>query len=94
MVQITSIARPASTWNQQRYRLSLIRRDESFRVRLVRLCGERGWTWNDLARASGVPAPTIKQSAQQTGVRAETIYRLASALGVTMGYLFTGREAS
>jgi DNA-binding XRE family transcriptional regulator len=70
-------------------------RPETFGERLRRLRTERGLTKDQLAAASGISVPAIKQiQVRQVAASAYTVAQLADALGVSMDYLFLGRGES
>ena len=62
--------------------------------RLVSLCGQRGWTINQLATASGVSPSTLKSilygNSQNPGV--VTIKMLCDGLEISLAEFFSGPE--
>jgi hypothetical protein len=93
MALIAGTSRAMGSGRVDPRKLRSARQKESFRDRVKRLKSARGWTFDELAAASGVPAATIKQSATCPGVTAATVSRLALALNVSMDYLFRGGES-
>ena len=58
---------------------------------LKRIRGERNWTLEDLAEASGVSTGMLSQVERGgSNPSFKTLYRLANALGVPLGYFFLG----
>lgn len=51
---------------------------------------ERGWTQQHIAMASGVAQATVNGWLGGSTPRADALYRLASALGISMEELLTG----
>jgi DNA-binding XRE family transcriptional regulator len=75
-------------------RVTLTVRPETFGERVGRLRRALRWDQRQLAQAAGVGQMTVSQCERDLlpGVTAYTVACLARALGVTMGFLWTGGE--
>lgn len=75
-------------------RLTVSVRAETFPERLARLREAAGLKQHGLKRLSGVPQATIAmiESGKRTDVAAGTLLGLSRALGVSMGFLFSGKQ--
>ena len=57
-------------------------------MRIKELCKERGITQADLARRLGVRPSSLSQSISRNRLSADSLKRIADALGVDIGELF------
>lgn len=78
------------------YRLRMTVRPETFGERVRRLRIARGWDQRQLAEAAGIGQMSVSQSERDLipGVTALTVSLLATALGVSMDYLWGQEQAS
>ncbi len=86
-------ARDIAGWNRHRNNVLLIP-GESVSERIDRLLRKRGMSYRALARETGLSHRTVLGSPKLPGVTAFTLWRIACALGVSLDYLYAGKEKS
>lgn len=65
---------------------------ETMDARVKAMLRARGWSYDDLARATDLPKQTVLCGPKLPGVTAHTVARIAVALDTTLDYLYLGRR--